>query len=118
MADLRLVWDDTEALPPIATSMPDIWRPALVALPNVRHAGARHDAFCDRDAAAESPCAPGRPNSHAIADPPHFPAADGQSDAAADSHPSPAVHRNAPHRPHPYLADLEQLRAGDPRHDS
>ena len=29
LADLRLVWDDTEALPPIATSMPDVWKPEL-----------------------------------------------------------------------------------------
>jgi hypothetical protein len=31
LADLRLVWDDTEALRPIATSMPDIWRPELLS---------------------------------------------------------------------------------------
>ena len=36
LADLRLVWDDTEALPPIATSMPDIWKPELSSpVPNV-----------------------------------------------------------------------------------
>ena len=35
-ADLGLGWDETEALPPIATSMPDIWRPALLSpVPNV-----------------------------------------------------------------------------------
>jgi len=31
LADLRLVWDETEALPPIATSMPDIRMLALVS---------------------------------------------------------------------------------------
>jgi hypothetical protein len=30
-ADVRLVWDDIEALPPIATSMPDVWKPAPLA---------------------------------------------------------------------------------------
>ena len=53
-----------------------------------RHAVARHDAFCERDAAAESPCAPGGPHDHAITNPPHFPSADGQPDTAADPIPT------------------------------
>ena len=67
-ADLGLGWDDTEALPPIATSMPDIWKPALLSpVPNVStDAGARHHA------AAESPSrARSSPQSrHRQSDPP------------------------------------------------
>ena len=76
LADLRLVWDDTEALPPIATSMPDIWRPESSSpVPNVSATPASAPPPLRRrsNATAESPCAPGRPHDHAIGDPAHPP---------------------------------------------
>ena len=60
LADLRLVWDDTEALPPIATSMPDIWKPELSSpAPN---AGATPSPDMTPSASAtQPPSLPARP---------------------------------------------------------